>query len=257
MNTKQIILIILIIVVFASAMAYSYVGSSNDTAANAPAPAARITSLTDTLDTFTPQNITKIVLLPSDTLTLETKNLTIANFSVIALNQSSYGWSEENSFGLPIGESNFSGYAFTPTNGTLYYIAVVIPPVANSTLLVYRNTQLVFNATRNTGINVDLKIVSTRPTPQSNWSVLFGGLNIKANVPLPSGWEIELVVLAFVGVLMGLGHRRNSTILMYIGLVILGILGFIVIGLLSMIAFVLYGLAYFLVNRHYKKKGLK
>jgi hypothetical protein len=192
--------------------------------------------------------------VPSDTLVFEVRNLTLANFSVSALNASSYQWTQVSGFGLPIGQ-NYSGYIFAPKNGTLYYITAALPKMMNSSLLVYKNTELVFNSSSNSSpIALTFTINSIRPPVPTGWSFLFGNLNIKTKVPLPSAAEIEGVVAAFgVGMLV-FAHKRGSSIIMYLGMTILMVVGFVSIGILTLLIFGAYMLSYAGVNYFSTKK---
>jgi hypothetical protein len=194
-------------------------------------------------------NSTKISLEPTDILTLEAKNLTNVNFAVTALNDSQYSWTLTNTFGLPTG-ANLTGYQFQPINGTLYRIAVLVPAGNNQSVLVYKNVQLVYNGSS----DVTLIINSTRPIATQPWSILWGSLNIKADLPSVSGIDIELVIAAFGCLLIFLGHRRTSNIIMFIGMFVLLIIGFITLGLIAVIVLLAYIFSYALLNRLDKRK---
>ena len=254
MNPARMTLIVIVVIMFTSIAAYALM-----TEAASPAPIVTTTAsnnsplLTITVNNAA-TNITKITLLPTDIMTFLVRNNTAANFSVSALNDSSYGWTQTNVFGLPIGQ-NYSGYTFAPTNGTLYYVTVNAPNIANNSVLVYRNSQLVFNATRiSKPISVVFTLKSTRPLPPSTWNPLFGGLNLKLNVPWPSGIEFEVGFIVFGALMMYLAHRRASPIIMYFGMAILFAVGFVMIGLLTLLILIAYVLSFVVVNFVDKRK---
>lgn len=199
------------------------------------------------------KNTTNVNMLPSDYLDLEVSNFSVANFSVSAFNRSSYQWNEQSNFGLPVGSLvNYTGYQFVPTNGTLYRINVQLP--TNQSLLVYKDTSLIFNATRLEPTDVTFTITAVRPNATQGWSLLWGNLNFKANLPAVSETDVGIVVLGFAALLMFLGHRKIAPLPMVIGTLIVVVVGFALIGLIAVLAFVLYILGYMGIGMYYKRK---
>jgi len=251
MNTSQITLIIMLVVIFGSVGVYEVTAQTSNLVEVSSTTDPPINTLSSSL-LSPPINSTSIRLLPTDTLTLEVKNLSLSDFAITASNQSSYSWTQESDFGLPVGK-NYSGYVFMPVNGTTYIIQVTLPQ--NQSLLIYKDTQLVFNATRLQPVNITLNISSARPPLSSNWSFLFGSLNIKANIPLPSAFDIEIVIIGLGILLMFAAHWKRSGGLMYLGMAILTVVGFIGIGLLVFMFLLVYVLVYVGLNLHDKRVG--